>query len=147
MLAYLPLIQKILLGYMTKKTHEFGFSLNYSGIFLMMLAALMGFLAFLFFLIGARAYLETLYGVPASWLLVSAGILILTGVIYFSACYSKKKNGLINRIQEDVKEDLSPMAQVIESRAEPIKDHPIASVVLAALAGVLAGDKINEPEN
>ena len=142
MLAYLPLIQKLLVGYMTRKTHE-GFSFNFQAMALMAFAGLLAFLTFLFLLLALQAYTADIYGAPASWL-ITASVSCLIGVaIYLCAERSKKEKAFVHKVKEEVEDNLSPFNQILEELAEPIKEHPVAAVVLAALAGVLAGDKLN----
>lgn len=142
MLAYLPLIQKLLVGYMTKKTHD-GFSFNFQGLGLMALSAVLGFLTFLFLLMALQSYTADIYGVPVSWLITAASTCFLGLIAYLCAAQSKKKKAFIHQMKEDMQDQLTPFTQIMDELAEPIKDHPIAAVVLAALAGVLAGDKLN----
>ncbi len=142
MLAYLPLIQKLIVDYMTKKTHE-GFSFNFQALGLMALSGLVGFIACIFLLLALQSYIVQFYPEYLSWLIVAGTALILTVAIYLMADRSIKKKAFVHRVREEVSEHMTPLNKILDDLAEPIKEHPVAAVVLAALAGVLAGDKLN----
>lgn len=142
MLAYLPLIQKLIVDYMTKKTHE-GFSFNFQALGLMAFSGLIAFVACIFLLIALQAYAVQFFPSYVAWLIVAGTALSVSGIIYLVADHSKKKKAFVHKVKEEVSDHLSPVAKILEELAEPIKEHPVAAVVLAALAGVLAGDKLN----
>lgn len=145
MLALLPLIQKLILDYMTKKTHD-GFSFNFQAMGLFTAAGILLLLVFLFLLFAMQTYTAQIYGEPVSWLITAGTTLLVTGIVYLCACYSKRKKGLMHKVKEEVEDRLTPVAQIIEQLAEPVKDHPIAAVILAGLAGVMAGEKLHSPD-
>ncbi|PZP55598.1 MAG: hypothetical protein DI586_06330 [Micavibrio aeruginosavorus] len=142
MLAYLPLIQKLIVDYMTKKTHE-GFSFNFHALGLMALSGLIGFIACIFFLLALQAFAVEFFPAYISWLIVAATALLISLTIYFIAERSKKKKAFVHKVKQEVSDHLTPFNKIMEELSEPIKEHPVAAVVLAALAGVLAGDKLN----
>lgn len=142
MLALLPLIQKLILEYMTKKTHA-GFSLNFTALGLMAVTGILGLVTVLFILLALQAYLAEFYGVPAAWLLTAAATFVITCIVYLIASYSQRKRAIVQKVKEEVEDRLTPMAQIIEQLAEPVKDHPLAAVLLAGLAGVMAGEKLH----
>lgn len=148
MLALLPLIQKLILDYMTKKTHE-GFSFNFQAMGLFAAAGVLGLITFIFLLFALQTYAAEIYGEPVSWLVTAALTAVIALVIYLFASYSKRKKAIIHRMKEEMEDRLTPVAQIIQQFAEPVKDHPIAAVALAALAGLMAGDKLhsNDKEN
>ncbi len=144
MLALLPLIQKLLLDHISRRNDGLGFSLNFCGLGLMALSFILLGITMIFLLLALQAYAEELYGAPLSWLVTAAGTFILASAALLAGHISKRKKGLIHRIKNEVEQDLSPISQFAEDLAGPIKEHPLASVALAALAGLLAGDKLGD---
>lgn len=142
----LPLIQKLILDYMTKKTHE-GFSFNFQAMGLFAAAGVFGLVTFIFLLFALQTYTAEIYGEPVSWLITAAITAVISLVIYLFACYSKRRKAIIHRMKEQMEDRLTPVAQIIEQIAEPVKDHPIAAVALAALAGLMAGDKLSSNDD
>jgi hypothetical protein len=143
MFAYLPLIQKILLEYMSKRSMGSSFSFNFKGLGLTALSLIMGLIAFIFLLLALQTYASALYGVPMAWLITAGVTLLLAIIIHCIASISRKRHGLINHVKEEVQDTISPLYGIIEELAAPIKDHPVAAVILAGLAGVVAAEKMN----
>lgn len=144
MLAYLPLIQKILLGYMSQRSSGHSFIFNFRGLALLAFSGILGFMVLIFLLLALQTYTADLYGVPQSWALTAAATFILAFFVYLAGNFSRKKNGLVHRVKEEVEEHLTPLASIIDDLATPVKEHPVASVALAALVGLLAGDKFGD---
>lgn len=142
MLALLPLIQKLILDYMTKKTHD-GFSFNFQAIGLSLVSGVLGFVVFIFLLLALQTYIAEIHGEPKAWLLTAAVTFILACITYLFALRSKRKKALIHKVREEVEDRLTPVAQIIEQLTEPVKDHPLAAVALALMAGLMAGDKLH----
>ncbi len=144
MLAYLPLIQKILLGYMSQRSSGHSFVFNFRGLALLAFSGILGFLVLIFLLLALQSYTAAIYGVPESWLITAAVTVILALVAFLAGSSSRKKNGLVHRVKEEVEEHLSPLSNIVEELAAPVKEHPLAAVVLAGLVGLLAGDKLGD---
>lgn len=147
MLQYLPLVQKLLLDHITRDEKRHKFAFNFTGLVLMLLSGIIAFLIVIFLFLALESYLEISYGEPLAWLLTAAAAFIVTSILYLCACYSKRRNGLIRKIKEEIREEVSPLSEFIEDVSAPIKDHPLMSVLIAVTAGLLAGDKINDKEN
>lgn len=147
MLQYLPLVQKLLLDHITRDNKRDKFAFNFTGLVLMLLSGIMALLLVIFLFLSLKTYLQIGYGEPLAWLLTSAVAFITTALLYLSACLSKRRNGLIRKFREEIREEVSPLTEFIEDVSAPIKDHPLMSVLIAVTAGLLAGDKINDKEN
>lgn len=144
MLAYLPLIQKLLLGYMSQRSSGHSFIFNFRGLAFLAFSGILGFLVLIFLMLALQTYTAEVYGVWQSWLLTAAATFILAFIVYLFGSTSKKKNGLVHRVKEEAQEHLSPLANIIDEIATPVKEHPVAAVALAALVGLLAGDKFGD---
>ncbi len=142
MLAFLPLIQKLLLDHISRRNDGLGFSLNFCGLGLMALSFILLGITTLFLLFALQTYAADIYGEPLSWLITAAATCLLACAAFLAGHISKKKRGFFHRIKNEVEQDLTPISRFAEDLAGPIKDHPLASVALAALAGLLAGDKL-----
>ena len=142
-MAYLPLIQKLILDYMTKKSLGSHFSFNFKGLGLTALSLILSFIAVIFLLLALQTWVSSLYGVPVAWLITAAVTFLVAAIVHLMAASSRKKHGLINHVKEEVHDTITPLAGIIEELAAPIKDHPLAAVILAGLAGVMAGEKLN----
>ena len=147
MIQYLPLVQKLLLDHITRDDKRHKFSFNFTGLVLMLLSGIMMFIVTIFLFLALESYLENFYGEPKAWLLTAAAAFILTCILYVLASFSKRRNGLIRKIKEEIREEVSPLSEFIEDISAPIKDHPLMSILIAITAGLLAGDKINDKEN
>lgn len=145
MLAFLPLIQKLILEYMIKKTHA-GFSFNFQAVGLFAAAGILMMLMFLFMLFALQSFTAEMYGEPASWLLTAAVTFLLVCLLYGAACYSKRKKAIMHTVKDEVEDKFGPYVHIIEQIIEPVKDHPLAAIVLAGLAGVMAGDKLHRTD-
>ena len=147
MLQYLPLVQKLLLDHITRDDKRHKFAFNFTGLVLMLLSGIMAFIVIIFLFLSLESYLESLYGEPLAWLLTAAAVFVLTCILQIAASISKRRKGLIRKIKEEIREEVSPLSEFIEDVSAPIKDHPLMSVLIAVTAGLLAGDKINDKEN
>ncbi len=143
MLAYLPLIQQILLEFMTKKAGGHGFTFNLTGMGLLALSAILALMVLIFLLLALQTYTAPIYGVPQSWLITSAVTFLMGVIVYVASCFSRHKKGLITKVKEEVEDRLTPVAQIVEELAAPVKDHPLVAVLLAGLAGMMAAEKLN----
>ena len=113
---------------------------------LVILAACLGGVATLAFLAGGYVWLESVYGMQFATLMVgmvTAGLAVV--LLLVSGSIGRYKRMRVAAYQSEVTRRIEAVTQAIMSEIEePVKAYPKTAVSLAALAGYVAGDRVND---
>lgn len=105
-------------------------------------------IALVYFSIAGYAYLNDIYSDTAAAAIVGAilialsGVIAVTGYLSYKGKFQKpapKNDGLLGSIE-------STLQSVLGGLEEPIKDNPKLAMMVAALAGFAAADKLSDAE-
>jgi len=145
-IAYLPLIQQLVADNLTRKRHDEGKApLNVKGIGLIAVSFLLAIPGIIFALLSLQTWLATIYDTSLSWLITSAVCLVascfvaLCGNLMQAADDERKAIAPATRTGSDKQPD-SIIKGLIDDLAVPVREHPLASVLVAGLAGLMAGE-------
>lgn len=146
MLAYLPLIQQLLTMNLGRKDKVSGVSLKLAGLAYLVMALCTAFVAIIFLLIALQSYLaialDSPYAESLAWAVCGAVVAIGAATLaLFANMAHKKNNGLVSLTMRHSEENA--VTTISSEVYDQIKEHPLASVVLASLAGVIAGEKLH----
>lgn len=114
------------------------------------LALLFAFVGVIFLLIALQAYLEPEYGVSEAWFITGTAAFLASALLCFVNMARRRFGNRIKKIAASVApdpsaiHDFSVMRQILDDATAPIKDHPVTSVLVAAIIGAMAGDKIHD---
>ncbi|MAS87271.1 MAG: hypothetical protein CMH30_04755 [Micavibrio sp.] len=98
-------------------------------------------------LAGTFLWLETLYSLPIALLLTSAVMLGLSAIcgliiaiikLYKAYKYKRIKHEIANKMHDA----LDLVNDNLDALKQPIEEHPTTSVIAAAVAGYMAGEKL-----
>ncbi len=112
------------------------------------LAGSLALLSVVFFAIAGHALLLESYTVPMAGAITGGAILLIaaaSGLTGYAVANKKKiarknplaEHGFINNIEHTLK-------GVLENFEEPVKDNPKMALLIAALAGLAAGDQLSD---
>lgn len=145
--SYTPLIKQLMLsGIMNAPAVSRLPRINAAGVFFLWLAAVLTVMAIGFGLFATYAYLVTIY-VPQAAALMVAGIafavaLVSAGIsmLYMNRRARRMVSQTLNP-QPDIAKTVTAMIDSIaEELEEPIRENPKTAIMIASLAGFLAGD-------
>lgn len=111
------------------------------------LAGGIGLIAFVYFTIAGYALLQESFTTPAAAAMTGAVVLAISGAIggggYFHLNRKKivKKPAMDGNFLDSIE---GTVKSLLDGFEEPIRDNPKAALLLAALAGFAAGDKLGD---
>ncbi len=142
--ALFPIVEQLVInGLLSKKAplmrkSKFGLGLA-------ILSGLLFLITIIFALIGAYGWLLQEFSQPVAALLVCAGVLALSVIAGLSGyALLTKKPAVPADHSEDITTLIAEMTAFLgEELAEPIQENPKTALLLAGLAGYVAGDRLH----
>ena len=136
------LVKGLMAGTAVKQAKKTSATVAFYGI-----AGCFGFLACVYFSIAGYGFLQESYSAPIAAAMTGCVILAIAGSIalYGWNVINKKKiarkanhdGGFVDMVENTLK-------GFVDNFEEPIRDNPKAALLMAALAGFAAGDKLGE---
>jgi hypothetical protein len=113
---------------------------------LVIFSACFGFVAALFLLAGGYLWLESLYGTQTALLIVGSAAASLSVIsILIVWLVEREKRHRIAAYQSNVSKTIEEaISKVLSELEQPVRDYPKSAVSLAALAGYVASDKMQD---
>lgn len=111
------------------------------------LAGVLGCLAAVFLSIAAYAQLQAIYDAPIAASIVGGGLALLSAAVGIAGTVAMKRKQMIRRpsldgnFMDTVEQGVKHFLDGLE---EPVRDNPKAAMLMAALAGFAAGDKLGD---
>lgn len=144
MWALLPVAQHLLLETISRKSRQ-DFHINMTGIGLMIFSALAALFGVTFLFLALQSYLAEIYGESLSWLITAAVSFVLMALTHVVGKFLKHRDGLLKKVKQEIKlNPPSPFKEIMDDMVTSIKDHPMAAIALAGVAGLMAGEKISD---
>ena len=139
-----PLIKEVLLNSVLAGSAVRTAKKTSAGIAIYLLAGCIGFLGIVFLSIASNLYLQQDYTAPAAAAMTGSAIMVLAIAIglfgHFRNNKSVKRSTVDHGLISSMETTLKSFMDGIE---DPVKDNPKTALLMAALAGFAAGDKLN----
>jgi hypothetical protein len=146
-MAMSPLVRELLLkglvaGTAVRQAKKTSVGAIYYG-----LAGGVGLLAFVYFSIAGYALLQESFTTPAAAAITGGVILLISATIALFGNYHLNKKKLVKKPSMDgsfLDTVEGTIKSLLDGFEEPIRDNPKAALIMAALAGFAAGDKLGD---
>lgn len=144
--ALLPLIEQAIVNGVLDKKAPF-MRKNKFGVGFAALSALLFIMALIFAVISLHGWLLTYYLPPVAALIVAGVVLgfsLITGAIGYMFLKSRAKPGSPHEAGDDVTKLLGDVTALVEEElSESVRENPKTAVLLASLAGFVAGEHLH----
>lgn len=141
-----PILKQVLINGLITHSAARGVKRGSAWLGFFVLAGGIGFLALVYFSVATYVWLNTMYVTSVSASIVGGALVVIAaGVAVFGHMLRKgvfqkaapKPEGLIGNIE-------NALQSVMGGLEEPIRDNPKLAMLIAALAGFAAGDKLGD---
>ncbi len=137
----LPLIQQAALSGLACRSASL-MSMNKFGLGLVALSGFVFLMALIFLVLSGYGWLLTHYEQPVAALIVSAYSLSISLVFCLGGVLIVKRKSI--RQRQQITKLMSEISDAVnEQFSEPIKDNPKTAVVMASVAGLIAGERLH----
>jgi hypothetical protein len=140
-----PLIKKAVAEGIIAQANRHSYKRDAAGAGVIFMAGLIALAALGFLIASVYTVLLLIYPVQIAAALTGAGLLILSGLIFWSGArlmqQKRREDETVTR--ERIESLVDVMADnVTEEMSEPVRDNPKTAMAAAAIAGFLAGDRL-----